>query len=180
MRNRIVAFTAVVLISVTPFFLLAPNADSRIPYLKPITIEATPEGNYGTHIPILIHKLNQARWYEGVLYIEAVSSYISSQNAIREAQLQQIQSQKASAPPAAPVSTSTSSSGSWQRVAVCEEGGSNNPTFGYFGIMPGSWAAYGGNAYSPTAGGSSWDTQVMIANRISGGVVPDANGCHSW
>jgi Transglycosylase-like domain len=175
-RNRIVAFTVVFLTSTIPFFLLTTNADSRIPYLKHfITIEPTPEGTYGNSVPILIHRLDETRWYQSVLYVEAVSAYISSQNSIREAQLQQSQSQASAS------STPVSSSGSsWQRVAMCEEGGSNNPTFGYFGIMPGSWAAYGGTAYSPTAGGSNWDTQVMIANRISGGVVPDANGCHSW
>lgn len=83
-------------------------------------------------------------------------------------------------PPTPPSSPSGGGSGPWSRVATCEEGGANNPTFGYFGIMPSSWAAYGGTAYSSTAGGSSWDTQVMIANKISGGNVPDAYGCASW
>jgi len=87
------------------------------------------------------------------------------------------------APPPTPPpggAPSSGGGGAWSRVATCEEGGANSPTYGYFGIMPSSWAAYGGTAYSPTAGGSSWDTQVMIANKISGGNVPDAYGCASW
>ena len=70
--------------------------------------------------------------------------------------------------------------GAWQRVAICEEGGANDPTFGYFGIEPSTWASFGGTQYSPTAGGATEDEQVVIANRISGGNVPDANGCGSW
>ena len=70
--------------------------------------------------------------------------------------------------------------GDWQRVATCEEGGQNDATYGYFGITPQSWAAYGGTQYSGTAGGASQAEQVVIANRISGGSVPDANGCASW
>lgn len=70
--------------------------------------------------------------------------------------------------------------GAWQRVATCEEGGNNDATYGYFGITPQSWAAYGGTQYSATAGGASQAEQVLVANRISGGAVPDAAGCASW
>jgi hypothetical protein len=31
-----------------------------------------------------------------------------------------------------------------------------------------------------TAGAYGWDAQVAVANRITGGVVPDAYGCASW
>jgi resuscitation-promoting factor RpfA len=65
-------------------------------------------------------------------------------------------------------------------VATCEEGGRNDPSYGYFGIMVGSWLAYGGGAYASTAGGATWDEQVIVATRIDGGYVPDANGCASW
>jgi hypothetical protein len=93
-------------------------------------------------------------------------------------------------PPPAPIPTTTTTTqppapaapvvndGGWQQVAICEEGGSNSPTYGYFGIMPSSWAAYGGTAYSATAGGSSWATQVMIGDKINGGNAPYApSGC---
>jgi len=65
-------------------------------------------------------------------------------------------------------------------VATCEEGGRNDPRFGYLGIMPSSWLAYGGGRYSVTAGGATWDQQVEVATRINGGYVPDAYGCASW
>ena len=87
-------------------------------------------------------------------------------------------------PPAPPPSTTTTTSappsgpsGTWARVAVCEEGGRNDPTFGYLGILPSTWTAYG---MTGTAGAYGWDAQVAVANRITGGVVPDAYGCASW
>jgi hypothetical protein len=33
---------------------------------------------------------------------------------------------------------------------------------------------------SGTAGGTDWNTQLAVANRITGGWVPDAYGCASW
>lgn len=70
-------------------------------------------------------------------------------------------------------------------MAICEEGGNNDPTMGYFGIYPSTWEEYGGTAYSPTAGGSSWDTQVTIGDKINGGppwAPPDcaAGGYQGW
>lgn len=75
---------------------------------------------------------------------------------------------------------SLTGSDAWSRVAMCEEGGRNDPTFGYYGITPQSWAAYGGTAYATMAGGASQAEQQEIADRINGGYVPDANGCASW
>jgi hypothetical protein len=85
----------------------------------------------------------------------------------------------APAPPPPPPPPS-SGGGAWSRVATCEEGGSNDPTYGYFGIMPSSWAAYGGAQYAPLAGGASYDEQVSVAEHITGGWVPDGSGCSSW
>src|SRR5215471_5536891 len=42
----------------------------------------------------------------------------------------------------------------WSGVSVCEQGGRNDPYFGYFSIMDGS------------AGGLDWSTQVGMANGI--------------
>lgn len=42
----------------------------------------------------------------------------------------------------------------WQAVSICEQGGRNDPFFGYFSIMDGS------------AGGLDWSTQVAMANGI--------------
>lgn len=42
----------------------------------------------------------------------------------------------------------------WHGVSICEQGGRNDPFFGYFSIMDGS------------AGGLPWATQVQMANAI--------------
>jgi hypothetical protein len=42
----------------------------------------------------------------------------------------------------------------WHGVSVCEQGGRNDPYFGYFSIMDGR------------AGGLDWNTQVAMANSI--------------
>jgi hypothetical protein len=42
----------------------------------------------------------------------------------------------------------------WQGVSICEQGGRNDPFFGYFSIMDGS------------AGGLPWGVQVAMANNI--------------
>lgn len=86
-----------------------------------------------------------------------------------------------STPPATTTTTVPATSGGsdagWNQVAICEEGGRNDPTYGYFGIYTSTWAAYGGTAYSPTAGGSSWATQVMIGDKINGGPPWAPAGC---
>ncbi len=69
----------------------------------------------------------------------------------------------------------------WQRVAMCEEGGANDPTYGYFGILPSTWNSFG---MTGTAGQYDEDTQISVAQQIVndgyGGQVPDANGCSGW
>jgi hypothetical protein len=67
--------------------------------------------------------------------------------------------------------------GPWWKVAVCEESGRNDPTYGYLGIIPQTWAAYGGRRFAPLAGGASWREQVTVARRIVGRAVPDQHGC---
>ena len=70
-------------------------------------------------------------------------------------------------------------SGPWLKVAVCEEGGRNDPTYGYLGILPSTWANYG---MSGTAGDAPWSAQVAVAERIQGSLgVPDQAGCgNGW
>ena len=68
-------------------------------------------------------------------------------------------------------------SGPWWKVAVCEEGGRDNPTFGYLGIYPRSWLAYGGGRFAPVAGRATWRQQVIVARAIDGRYVPDQHGC---
>lgn len=72
-------------------------------------------------------------------------------------------------------------SGPWLKVAICEEGRDgqpyNDPTFGYLGILPSTWANYG---MAGTAGDFSWSVQVGVAERIQGDLgVPDQDGCGS-
>lgn len=76
--------------------------------------------------------------------------------------------------------TAPPTSSVWWRVAVCEERGTNDATFGYFGIYVSSWLAYGGGQYAPTPSGATYWQQVDIAERIDGSYVPDAYGCASW
>ena len=42
----------------------------------------------------------------------------------------------------------------WQGVSICEQGGRDDPYYGYFSVMDGS------------SGGLSWDQQVQLANGI--------------
>jgi hypothetical protein len=78
-------------------------------------------------------------------------------------------------PPTTVVLNSGSSQGNrisdngWAQVAICEEGGNNNPTYGYFGILPSSWGFYAGVS---TAGQTDWNTQVTRANQLNGGHAP--------
>jgi hypothetical protein len=51
----------------------------------------------------------------------------------------------------------------WHAISVCEQGGRNDPFFGYFSIMDGS------------AGGLPWATQVAMAQ----GIINRA-GDHAW
>lgn len=105
-----------------------------------------------------------------------------------------------SSPPSTSTSTSSTSStssststtttvpaelGEWWRVAMCEEHGADDPIFGYFGIYPSTWAAFGGTVYAPTAGGATELEQVDVAETIQAdaglaGYVPDAYGCAPW
>ena len=112
----------------------------------------------------------------------AVARYFSALTALKNAATTPAAPPPTPAPAPAPAAAPSSGAdvGAWQRVATCEEGGNNDPTYGYYGITPGSWAAYGGTQYASTAGGATQEQQVAIADRISGGAVPDANGCSGW
>lgn len=68
----------------------------------------------------------------------------------------------------------------WQQTAICEESGNNDPSFGYYGIYPSTWRAFGGTAFAPVAGQASKPEQVEIGMRIEGH-PPDQGGCQgSW
>lgn len=80
-------------------------------------------------------------------------------------------------PPPAPVSIPDSgirnsgfhSDAWWHGVAVCEQGGRNDPFFGYFSFMDGS------------QGGRSWDDQVAAANTaIANAVASTGSESPAW
>ena len=59
----------------------------------------------------------------------------------------------------------------WDRVAQCESGGnwSINTGNGYYGGLQfsyGTWLAYGGGAYAPTANLATREQQIAIATKV--------------
>ncbi|MFE1437540.1 transglycosylase family protein [Streptomyces sp. NPDC058739] len=64
--------------------------------------------------------------------------------------------------------------GVWDRIAQCESGGDwhMNTGNGYYGglqFSAGTWNAYGGSAYAPTADGASREQQIAVATRVQQG-----------
>ncbi|MFJ7150089.1 transglycosylase family protein [Streptomyces sp. NPDC100445] len=59
----------------------------------------------------------------------------------------------------------------WDRIAQCESGGNwhTNTGNGYYGglqFSAGTWRAYGGTAYAPTADQASRSAQIAVATRV--------------
>ncbi len=90
------------------------------------------------------------------------------------------------AAPAVTASTDTvtpAQRAAWERVALCEEGGSWTADGGRFsgglGISRANWAAYGGTQYAAIGAAATEDQQIMVAERIQSS-PPDQYGCHGW
>ncbi|WP_326788655.1 transglycosylase family protein [Streptomyces sp. NBC_00151] len=71
-------------------------------------------------------------------------------------------------------------SGVWDRIAQCESGGNwhINTGNGYYGglqFSAGTWRAYGGTAYAPTADKASRSAQIAIATKVQ-----NAQGWGAW
>ena len=71
-------------------------------------------------------------------------------------------------------------SGVWDRIAQCESGGNwhINTGNGYYGglqFSAGTWRAYGGTAYAPTADQASRSQQIAVATRVQ-----RAQGWSAW
>ncbi|MGW7609209.1 transglycosylase family protein [Streptomyces sp. NPDC054766] len=71
-------------------------------------------------------------------------------------------------------------SGVWDRIAQCESGGNwhINTGNGYYGglqFSAGTWRAYGGTAYAPTADQASRSAQIAVASRVQ-----SAQGWGAW
>jgi nucleoid-associated protein YgaU len=72
------------------------------------------------------------------------------------------------------VSPAHADSVNWDAIAACESGGnwSINTGNGYSGglqFSQGTWQAYGGGAYAPTAGQASRSAQIAVAEKVLGG-----------
>ncbi|GAA3778153.1 transglycosylase family protein [Streptomyces coacervatus] len=70
--------------------------------------------------------------------------------------------------------------GVWDRIARCESGGNwhINTGNGYYGglqFSAGTWRAYGGSAYAPTAAGASREQQIAVATKVQ-----HAQGWGAW
>ncbi|MFF3419925.1 transglycosylase family protein [Streptomyces sp. NPDC002698] len=71
-------------------------------------------------------------------------------------------------------------SGVWDRIARCESGGNwhINTGNGYYGglqFSAGTWRAYGGTAYAPTADKASRSAQIAVATKVQ-----SAQGWGAW
>lgn len=70
--------------------------------------------------------------------------------------------------------------GVWDRIAQCESGGNwhINTGNGYYGglqFSAGTWRAYGGSAYAPTADKASREAQIAVATKVQ-----HAQGWGAW
>ncbi|EST21963.1 transglycosylase family protein [Streptomyces roseochromogenus] len=70
--------------------------------------------------------------------------------------------------------------GVWDRIAQCESGGNwhINTGNGYYGglqFSAGTWRAYGGTAYAPTADEASRSAQIAVATKVQ-----QAQGWGAW
>ncbi|MET7478301.1 transglycosylase family protein [Streptomyces sp. NPDC005648] len=70
--------------------------------------------------------------------------------------------------------------GVWDRIAQCESGGNwhINTGNGYYGglqFSAGTWRAYGGSAYAPTADKASRQAQIAVATKVQ-----HAQGWGAW
>ncbi len=68
----------------------------------------------------------------------------------------------------------------WQHVAICEVAGNwsmEGPLYSGIGFANSTWLEYGGTQFAPLAGEAPRDAQILIGMRVTGGWVPDQNGC---
>jgi hypothetical protein len=68
----------------------------------------------------------------------------------------------------------------WQSVAECEVGGNwamTGPVYSGIGFLNATWSSYGGGRFARLAGQATRDEQIVIAMRVTGGWVPDQDGC---
>lgn len=166
------------------FFVLPAQA------LTPVSL-ATPNHHV---VQLVSIRTSDGRYYDATSAVDALETFAAAVEAnseqkaaqaaaalVAEQQLQAKQAEQKSAQ-ATVVSTSpvvTAAGGGWNQVAVCEEGGANDPVHGYFGIESSNWA----DGVSPA---SSYAEQEAFANQLNGGHAPwcpptcAAGGYRGW
>jgi len=105
----------------------------------------------GSDIPAVQVAVVEAEMRDLFKYFAAVdqANLAAYLDAVKQAQTAQVTQARSY-----PSNNGAHSDAWWQAVSVCEQGGRNDPFFGYFSIMNGS------------AGGLDWATQVAMANSI--------------
>jgi hypothetical protein len=77
--------------------------------------------------------------------------------------------------PVSQPAASSVDSGSWAAVAMCEEGGNDDPNYGYYGIK--EWNGFDG--YS-SAGAAPQSVQLEWEQENVGSPPDESGGCHSY
>lgn len=78
-------------------------------------------------------------------------------------------------PVQSPTDSATASSGGWAAVATCEEGGNDDPNYGYYGIK--EWNGFDGYA---TAGDAPQSVQLEWEQQNVGSPPDESNGCVAY
>jgi hypothetical protein len=127
---------------------------------------------------------SQARHNEAVAAQAAqAAQYVAAAQAAQQAAFlqavsaaQQAQQKAATVVPVSqPVAASGANTGGWAAVAMCEEGGNDDPNYGYYGIK--EWNGYDGY---PTAGSAPQSVQLQWEEQNVGSPPDESGGCHSY
>ena len=71
----------------------------------------------------------------------------------------------------------------WQHVAICEVNGNwamTGPSYSGIGFSNSTWLQYGGSRFAPLAGEANRDVQILIGMKVTGGWIPDQQGCSRY
>jgi hypothetical protein len=96
-------------------------------------------------------------------------------NAVGAAQQQALAQAAAQHAVSVSLAASGGDAASWAAVARCEEGGVNNPQYGYYGIK--EWNGFDGY---PTAGSAPQSVQLQWEQTYVGAPPNESGGCHSY
>jgi hypothetical protein len=110
-------------------------------------------------------------------YIAGVAAAQRTQflNAVAAAQQQALAQAAAQHPVSVSLAASGGDAAGWAAVARCEEGGANNPQYGYYGIK--EWNGFDGY---PTAGSAPQSVQLQWEETYVGAPPNESGGCHSY